>query len=230
MWTNLAVLILIFASPLIINSGKGMSSKTEGQDPSDIRLLLNGRIWYNKYSGVIGHPYFLTDKFLKGSVIYNGRKFTGIDIRYDLISDELILRTESHPIIIMNKEMVDSFSLNFENSDYHIINSGNQMNSSMQGYVCILYNGPSTLYVKYLKKILPQAVDGRYDQIFQEHFIYVRQGSEIIPVEGKKKLLSLLDYKKTELRNFYKKNRIRISRKDPGTFIPLLKYYDSINK
>jgi hypothetical protein len=230
MWTNLAVLILIFASHLIISTGKGKSSTTELQDPSDIRLLLNGRIWHNKYSKVIGHPYFLTDKFLKGSVINNGRKFNDIDIRYDLISDELILRTESHPIIIMNKEMVDSFSLNFENSDYHIINSGNHINSAMKGYVCVLYNGPSTLYVKYIKKILPQAVDGRYDQIFQQHFIYIRQGSEIMPVEGRKKLFSLLDYKKTELRNFVKKNRIRISRKDPGTFIPLLKYYDSINK
>jgi hypothetical protein len=130
----------------------------------------------------------------------------------------------------MNKELVDSFSLMFENRNYHIINAGTDTSTVLRGYVNVLYDGPTTLYVKYSKKIQPLAVDGRYDLFAQEHRIYLRKGSEIVPVGGKKKLLDLLEDKKKEIRIFLKGTKPKLSRKDPGTFVPLLKYYDSIRE
>jgi hypothetical protein len=200
------------------------------QNPSDKQLLLNGRIWRNPYSKVTGDQFFLANTFLKGSVTLNGRRFNNLDLKYDIYDDELILRIESHPIIFMNKEMVDSFSLVFENRNYHIINAGNDTSGVLRGYVNVLYDGPSALYVKYIKKIQPLAVDGKYDLFFQEHRIYLRKGPEIVPAGGKRKLLNLLEDKKKEIRDYMKGSRLKIKRKDPDTFIPVLKYYDSIRK
>jgi hypothetical protein len=200
------------------------------QDLTDKQLLLNGRIWQNQYSKALNDQFFLTKTFLKGSVTLNGRKFESLDLKYDISNDELILSIESYPIISMNKEMVDSFSLIFGNRNYHIINAGTDTSSVLKGYVNVLYDGPTTLYVKYIKKIHPLAVDGRYDLFNQEHHIYLRKGSEIVPVEGKKKLLYLLEDKKKEIRNFLKSTKSKLSKKDPDTFIPLLKYYDSLRE
>jgi len=202
------------------------------QNPTDKQLLLNGRVWRNQYSKAIGDQYFLTNTFLKGSVTCNGRRFDNLDLRYDITNDELILKFESYPIIIMNKEMVDSFSLVFENRKYHIINAGNDTSAALRGYLIVLYEGPSALYVKYTKKIQPLAVDGRYDLFYQEHKIYLRKGTEIVPVTGRRKLLNLLDDKRREIKYFLRTNKsnFKLKEKDPGTFVPVLKQYDSLRE
>ena len=64
----------------------------------------------NKHSKAVGDQFFLSNMFLKGSVFSNGRRFDNLDLLYDINSDELLLKTVSYPVIIMNKEMVDSFS------------------------------------------------------------------------------------------------------------------------
>jgi hypothetical protein len=200
------------------------------QNPSDKLLLLNGRIWHNQYAKVQGDQYFLSNIFLKGAVTFNGRQFNNLDLKYDILNDELILRIENQPIIIMNKEMADSFDLVFLDRTYHIINAGTDTLSLLRGYVNVLYDGPSVLYVKYSKKILPLAVDGKFDLFSQEHRIYLKKGPEIFPVSGKRELLILLEDKKKEVREYLKSSRFKVKRNDPDTFIPLLEYYDSIRK
>lgn len=215
--------------PEFIHAAQGHSTVFQ-QDLTDKQLLLNGRIWQNPYSKALNDQFFLTNTFLKGSVTLNGRKFENLDLKYDITNDELILSIEPYPIISMNKEMVDSFSLMFGNRNYHIINAGTDTSNVIKGYVNVLYDGPTALYVKYMKKIQPQAVDGRYDLFAQEHHMYLRKGSEIVPVTGKKKLLYLLKDKKKEISSFLKSTGSKLSRKDPDTFIPLLKYYDSLGE
>jgi len=155
--------------------------------------------------------------------------FDNLYLLYDINSDELLLRTESYPVIIMNKEMVDSFSLVFNNRNYHVINAGND-SGVLRGYVNIIYDGHSTLYVKYKKNIQPLAVDGRYDLFHPGHSVYLKKGSEIVPVAGKKELLNLLEDKKKEIRFYLKSNRLKLRQKDPETYIPVLRYYDSLRE
>ena len=130
----------------------------------------------------------------------------------------------------MNKEMVDSFNLILGNRTYHIINAGTDTLNVLKGYVNVLYKGPSALYVKYIKKIQPLADDGKYDLFYQEHLVYLRKGVEIIPVTGRKKLMNLLEDKKKEIRDYLKRSGIKVTQKDPYTFIPVLEYYDGILK
>ena len=227
-----SVLFLIITSgisPEFIQAASTYSTVIQ-QNPSDNQLLLNGRIWRNEYSRASGDQFFLTNTFLKGSVTLNGQKFNNLNLKYDIINDELILSIESHPVISMNKEMVDSFTLIFENRNYHIINAGTDSSDVLRGYVNVLYDGTTTMYVKYTKKIQPLAVDGRSDLFVQENRIYIRNGSEIVPVTGKKKLLNLLEDKKKEIRSFLKSSGIKLTRKYPDAFIPVLRYYDSLRE
>lgn len=225
----LFLIIFLGGSPEFILPSLALSN-TIKQDPVDKHILLNGRIWRNQYSRVTGDQFFLTDKYIKGSVTFNGKTFENLDLKYDIYSDELILSIDTYPVIIMNKEMIDSFSLKFGNRTYHIINAGTDTLNVLKGYVNILYNGPSALYGKYTKKIQPLADDGKYDLFYQEHMVYLRNGSSIIQVTGKKKLMNLLEDKKKEIRDYLKRTRIKVTQKDPYTFIPVLEYYDSIMK
>ena len=42
--------------------------------------------------------------------------------------------------------------------------------------------------------------------------------------------MNLLDDKKKEIRSYLKKTGIKVTQKDPWTFIPVLEYYDGIMK
>ena len=232
---KILILVLFFAAsfaiyPEVMRAASTCQTYIQ-QNPSDKKVLLNGRIWHNQYSKAVGDQFFLSATFfLKGSVTYNGRKFSDLDIQYDIANDELILKIGSYPVIIMNKEMVDSFSLHFGIRNYHIINTGNDTSGVLKGYVNVLYDGPTALYTKYTKKILPLAVDGRYDLFIQEHRIYLRKGTEVEPVAGKRRFFELLADKKKEIRHFIKSGRVKVKQKDPETFVPVLKYYDSISE
>ncbi len=200
------------------------------QNNSDKMILLNGRIWRNQYSRVTGDQFFLGNIYFKGSVTFNGRKFDNLDLKYDIHNDELILSIESYPVIMLNKEMVDSFSLVLGSRIFRFINAGNDTPDVLKGYVNVLYDGPSALYVKYSKMIQPLGDDGINDQFYQRHQAYLRKGAEIVPVEGKRNLLNLLEDKKSEIRDYTKKNRIRILKQDPYTYIRVLEYYDNLMK
>ena len=204
---NLLISVLFLAAPNHLNAFQ--------QYPGEYTSVLNGRIWHNEYSNTVGDQFFPEGTFLKGSVFYNGQEFINLDLKYDIASDELILRIDPYPIIIMNKEMVDSFYLFLNNRSYRVINAGNDTSGILRGYVNVLYDGPSTLYVKYTKKIMPLAVDGKYDLFQQEHRVYLRKDSEILPVPGKRRLLDLLEDRKKEIRHYIKYYRLRILKKNP---------------
>jgi hypothetical protein len=192
--------------------------------------LLNGRIWHNQYSKVTGDQFFLTNSFMKGYVIFNGIKYTNLDLQFDIANDELILKPADHPIIMINKEMVDSFCISDGYMKYYVINAGYDTTRILRGYVNVLYNGPTTLYVKFSKKVQPLGADGKNDLLIEERKIFVRHDDQLIVVTGNKVLLELFGDKKMQVTNFIKSNKIKISRKKPFSYIPVLKYYDSMMK
>jgi len=216
----------------------GINSLAYGQDTaaylslrnivSDPQLLINGRIWRNLYSKAVGHPYFLSPDFLPGTLSFNGRKFESLPLKYDILNDELLLGLPFWPVIILNKELVDSFTLTYNDRTYHIINAGSDSANVIRGYINVLYDGHSALYVKNIKELLPMAVDRKYDLIAEKHKIYFRKDSTVFQIQGKKGLLKLLEDKNTEIKEFVRKNNIKMERRDPSTFIPVIKFYDSM--
>lgn len=197
---------------------------------SDSQQLLNGRIWYNLYSRAFGHQFFETTEFLTGDLTLEGKKYKDLNLKYDILNDELLLAVPYKPVLILNREMVDSFSLNYNNRIYKIVNMDADSGSAIRGYVNVLYNGPTALYVKYMKEIQPLAVDGKYDRIIEKHKIFIKKDTAIVRISGRADLMKLLQDKKREIREFIRKNNYQVGRIDPYTFIPILGFYDSFKR
>ena len=227
---RLITFLLLIVQPSIIPEQVFACDTVNQQNNPDKLTLLNGRVWRNPYTRVTGDQFFLENIFFTGSVTFNGKRFYNLDLKYDIFNDELILSIESYPVIMLNKEMVDSFSFVSGSRIFRFINAGNDTSEILKGYVNVLYSGPSALYVKYAKMIQPLGDDGINDQFYERHQVYLRKGAEIIPVDGKRNLLNLLIDKKSEIRDYMKKNRIRIQKQDPYTYIRVLEFYDSLTK
>lgn len=192
------------------------------------QILYNGRIWRNAYTRIREDQFIFTPDFISGSVAVGGRIFKNVPLKYDIFKDELLTETPHGLMLQLNKEIVDSFSLTYNGRDYLFVRSDST--SDYSGYINLLYTGKSSFIVKYRKNIELLAVDKKYDQFYLIRKMYLVRDNSINQFSGKLELMRLLVDRKKEVRSFMKKNRIVPSKNNPESFIPVIKYYDSIRQ
>ena len=122
-------LLVFIINLLLINSIPGIcqsNSKSSGselinQDTVDEnQMLYNGRTWRNLFPLIKENQFLFSKEFLKGSVTMRGKTFSDVMIKYDIFTDEIITPFAPAGMIQVNKQMVDSFSLIFQNKNYHL--------------------------------------------------------------------------------------------------------------
>lgn len=194
------------------------------------QLLYNGRIWRNKYYRIRENEFLFSKDFLYGSLTINEQEFNNLSIRYDIYNDEIMIQTNHGVILQLNKEMVDSFNIVFNNETFRFARIQEDSLKGFKGYVNVLYKGRSSLFVKYKKEIDLLAVDNKFDLFFQTHRIYLMKDNNVFPVSSKGNLLKLLSEDKEQIRNYIKKNKLKVSRTKPQSFVPVIKFYDNISQ
>lgn len=231
---------LIFSLVIITRSGlygicpndseSVLLSKNEQDTLKENQILYNGRMWRNLYYKVRYDQFLFSNKFLPGTLSINGKSFVDLSIRYDIFKDEIMTPANHGTILQLNKEMVDSFTINFENKSNRFIKIQNDSLKGLNGYVNVLYKGESALYVKYKKEIELLAVDKKYDLFVQTHRIYLLKDNIPYRITRKSDLFQVLKEDKVQIRSFIKKNKIDVSKNKPESFVPVIRYYDSIKQ
>jgi hypothetical protein len=196
-------------------------------DTIELQILNNGRAWRNLYYKIKGDQFLYSPDFLPGSVTIEGRTFSNLKLKYDIYNDELIMITANGIIIQLNKEMVEAFSMNPDNI-YNFTKLEADTLNSLSGYVNVLYEGNTSLFVKYRKEILQLAVENKYDMFNQINRIYVKKDGVISRVDTKREFLNLFKDKKQLLHAFIRSKKLKLSRKNPGSFKPVIEYYDTL--
>lgn len=195
---------------------------------SENQVLYNGKIWRNLYYQVQENQFLFSNEFLPGSLTISGKTFNNINLKYDIFKDELLTPVDNGIILQLNKEMIDSFSLNYQNNTYRFIRL--KEDSGPGGYFKILYKGKSALYLKYFKKIDKLAVEGQYDRFYQYSKLFFVKDNKVYQITGKSDLLNAIDDKKDLVKIFIKKNKLNVSEKIPESFIPTLRYFDGLSQ
>jgi hypothetical protein len=195
-------------------------------DTTDVQVLYNGRAWRNLYYKIRGDQFLFTTEFLPGSVTVEGNKFEDIPVKYDIYNDELLIITDHGIILQLN--MIDSFTMTYQGQILKFRKLEADSTNSLSGFVNVLYDGNTSLYVKFKKEILLLAVENKYDMFNQINRIYVKKNEVIVKVGSKHELLKLLEDQKHLVRSFMRTSKTAISRKNPGSFKPVIEYYDNL--
>ncbi|MGB8489561.1 MAG: hypothetical protein WCE64_00740 [Bacteroidales bacterium] len=209
-------------------SNKPDSYKREKQDIFENQTLYNGRAWRNLYSLVRGNQFLFTDMFLPGTVSIGGKLFTGLELKYDIYNDELLIRSDRGIIMQLNKEMVNGFTIEYNNRIYDFQKLEKNADEPDQGYFNILYKGRLNLLVKYKKEVLLLAVDKTYDLFSQYHRIYLKKDGEMYLINKKKNILNLYSSNNKSIISFIKRRGLKVTRKDPESFVPLVEFCDNL--
>ena len=192
----------------------------------DNQTLYNGRIWRNLYYLVQDDQFLFSKEFLPGVLAIRSKTFKNVLLKYDIFNDEVLIPIDSGRILQLNKELIDSFSLSFQNRKYLFIKMTEDTLKDSKTFFNVLYKGKTTLLLKHEKKIDKLAVDGKYDKFYQVDRIFIVSGEKLYPVNGKADLFKVMPYDKSQLKDFMKINKIRISGKNPESFIPVIRFHD----
>jgi len=194
------------------------------------QILYIGKMWRNQYAMVKGDQFLFSTEYLEGSVTINGNSYDNLRINYDIYNDEILTPKNRGSIIQLNKEMVDSFAMVFAGKKYKFVNAQDDSLPVIKGFVRVVYKGKSALYVKYKKEIAALAVDDKYDLFFRTYRIYCLKEGQAYPISSKRDLLKILQDDKIRMKEFMKKNKLKVSKMEPESFIPVIRYYDSLSR
>lgn len=189
------------------------------------QTLYNGRIWKNLYFLVQDNQFLFSKEFLPGNLTISGKHFNVL-LKYDIFKDEVLTPLDSGRILQLNKELIDSFSLSFQNKKYNFIKMKEDTLKESKSFFNVLYNGKTTLLLKSAKKIDKLSVEGKYDKFYHINSIYIVTGKKLYPVAGKGDLFKILQDDKIGMKNFMKTNKLRISEREPESFIPVIRFHD----
>lgn len=200
------------------------------RDSIEKQILFNGKIWVNLYQMTEGHQFFSSRDFVPGSVSMSGKIFTDPVLRFklDLVNDELLLSADKSTVLQLNKEMVDFFTLYSEGRTYRFVKLEAGSVNPLDGYYHVLYNGSTKLYVSYRKELRLRTSVGERDTFIQSHTVYLVKKGIPYKITGRADLLRLLADKRIQLRKHIRSEKIRISRNNPGSIVPLLEFYDNL--
>jgi hypothetical protein len=192
----------------------------------DNQTLYNGKIWRNLYYLVMEDQFLFSKEYLPGILTINGKTFNNVLIKYDIFKDEILTPIDSGRILQLNKELIDSFSISYLNRKYHFIKLKEDSLKTNKSYFNVLYNGKTTLLLKFEKKIDKLSVEGKYDKFYQITRIFIVTGEKLYQVSGKGDLFRIFPEDKIQLKDFMKKSKLRISDKEPESFIPAIRFHD----
>lgn len=193
--------------------------------PND--LLVNGVAYKPDHIQAESHPYFLSEEWQRGMVISNGRAFKEVDLKYNIVSDELVLRaaikTGAISFIVLNPKLVDAFEI----GGHFFVNLPKQHQiESPAPFLELVYEGRQLFLIMHKKLFSAHYTERTPSGIFskEKKTSYIFDNQQLYKVNNRRSLLKYFKSIKPALRKYMRKNRIRYHKADPHQLNQLMKF------
>lgn len=192
--------------------------------------IYNGKMYhpYIKLSEN-GHPFFNSERYTQGSIVYSGYTYRHVKIAYDLVRDQLILMDfDGDNALVVVPDHVDSFTLH--NHTFIRLTAGAATaNTIKPGYYDLLYKGRIRLLAKRLKSVSEKVTQNEVEKnVSQQDKYYLFKDSVYTAITNKKALLKMLQSTQSQNQHFIKTEQLNFKRDKENAIIKLVKFHDSI--
>lgn len=174
------------------------------------------------------HPFFGNNAWSTGTVTYHDYKYDGIFLRYDIVTDALVIQNYQGQLLALTREFVDEFRMGMRAFRFY---GSDKQALPAAGYYEVLYDGCTTVLARHTKSPDNRIESGRVVIEYRERTEYfLHKEGRFFPVTSKKTMLGILSDRKNELKQFIRKNRLYFSRKTRQTFIErVAAHYDTLS-
>ena len=218
---------------LVIAANNLFAQSIEDFLKQDNTELYYGIVYKPQKYIAVGHPFFKEDKFYNSTLGFDGKIYSNIRIKYDLLNQFFILYQdtyENHPRFLkLNNNLIDSIIIYDINTEYFFKSLNKYSLPSDMKFFEILYEGNLSFVTGRRKYIQEYAVHGRKHRINELKRYYIIRDDKVHLILTKRDVLSLLIDKKDEVKKYIRKERLKIKLKKPNDIIKLLSFYESIS-
>lgn len=194
--------------------------------------IFNGLEYVDEYKSlkVDNHKFYKSYDFIKGFVIYNEQPYYNIKMKYDLLSDLIVLEFVNKKVnnLSLNSNAIGEFVLD---KDKFVRLDNDEVLSSFygNGFFKEVYKSEEyVLYVKYLKNKVEKIYDKKVYYVFTDYEVYVLfYKGRYYKIDSKKDILNAIPKREKEILAYYKVGK-RFNKKDKGQFI--LNLFKSLNR
>ncbi|WP_299385870.1 hypothetical protein [uncultured Lacinutrix sp.] len=192
--------------------------------------LYNGKRYFSVYKYTEdNHNFHKTAYPIKGEVTYDNASFYNVNLKYDILDDNLIFEPNGHRSYI-NIELVKDKVSGFKINNQTFINSQliTENNKQVTGYLEVVYESATiTMYAKRkktaTKKIKKNRVYHLYSNKPDYYISYNGAFNEIKSTNSFKKLF--LNHEE-DLKKIIKKNKERFRKDEEGFYLFLAEWMD----
>jgi len=189
---------------------------------------INGFIYPISNTRINGDPYFNSPELIEGTLFINKKAYSNKLIKYDLIIDELIIKTKTEQdierLLILNKSQLDSFLIGtdiFVNS--RILFPEEKSNTFYQK----IHQGNLSVYKHYEKRFIDTYTSsspfGKYSD--QKSTLYLFNDKQLININQKKMFLNSFEKNNQALiRKYIKLKKIKYKNISRSQLIDLIEY------
>jgi hypothetical protein len=213
---------LLLLLPLLLFTTPSIHSQSKSEEASlynwfddivskESPEINNGTLYVNIYRPTSNnHNFFNTNEYTKGDLNYGGQIFYTINLKYDIVTDELILKRVgdySYLDINLIKKKIESFTINnrlFLNLDNILKTSENKLDGF---YEQNLIGNDFTFYIKHHKKFLKNLSTGSIIYEFSEdNSYYIEQKNIFHNIDSKNDLITIFPKHKAYINKYYNQN------------------------
>lgn len=230
------ILILIFSGSLCRAQNQNSASvenllaySSEIYGTNDV--LVNGWKYFPEHYNASGNPYFMDEEWMTGQVSIQGKTFENVELLYDVVNDELILRQKlnngSLVFVMLNKDFISSFTL----TDHHFVNSKELGSPALKsGFYEMVYDGELRFLIRYDKTFVnqytAQSPHGSFSN--QRAANYILHNGRVTRISSKRSLLNYFSAHKKQIRSFLRENRINYKKASTDELHQLMTYCDQL--
>jgi len=179
-----------------------------------------------------GQPFFLTAAFQQGSIRYDHILYENIPLKFDQVQSRLVLTDASGAFKLSpSNEKIDEFTI----AGHLFIKLDKTPNTPTlpgSGFYELLHTNNRFSVLKKENKAIEEELrnwgGGAFRNIVSSVNYYIREGNTYQPIGKKKQLLAYTKDKKTEIRQFIRKNKPDFSKDADNAVISVLTYYQSL--
>lgn len=231
----LLYIALLSAFPKSVN---GQELNKEGNDilvlsnliyRSDDRLL-NGKYYVPKHFFAEGHPYFISNDWINGTLFIKGIKYEEVPLKYNIEDDHVIIKAvyenRISKDILMHNTFVDSIYLY-----HHIIhNTANQYPDNNIGFAELIYKGKNWAYLKHYIEFKDELSErlkyGKY--LPAKKYLYLYDGSTFTLIQKKKSLFVYFPGQEKTIKQYLRKNDILFRKASAEQLMNLIQFCEQL--
>ena len=191
--------------------------------------LYTGEAYPAYAPGIKGDPFFMITQMKAGDIFYDGVLYKNIPMLYDITADKVIInRYNGNETMQLLNEKIKYFT--FEGHRFENLATVEEKQDVSKKLFNVLTNGKATLLAQRIKHIKHGLKAEDPYSFVEEDAFWIRNGNNLFVVTNRNDALQALADKKTQVKIFIRKNRLKFKKKIEKDLIELVNYYESLTK